>query len=133
MASPSCSFNKPIPTPPTTGPAFAVPVGGSNATILDTCCNGHINPIRTYSAPDEDDCYMYCNTDSPDAVMTCLSQPQMLGAKSIDANNQNWNSFNVEENRVSSSDYDSGIDRLRLGKVTTAVIAMAFLTAIGMS
>ena len=133
MTDPTCSFNKPIPKPPTTGPAFAVLVGGSNTTILDTCCNGHINPIRAYHAPEEDDCYLYCNTDAPDAVMSCLSQPQMLGAKSIDANNPNWDSFNVDENRVQRSDYDSGVERLRLVKVTAVVIGMAFAMAMGMS
>ncbi|KAF2131027.1 hypothetical protein P153DRAFT_271805, partial [Dothidotthia symphoricarpi CBS 119687] len=70
-----------LPTPPTTLASCAVPVGGSNTSILDACCNGHINAIATYSAPDsssnsdsENGCFQYCVTNNPQAVKTCLSE-----------------------------------------------------------
>lgn len=83
MAASSCTFPTPLtlPTPPVTVQACAVPLGGSNSTLLDTCCNGHINPIRTYSAPNSsDDCYMYCTTDDALSVQECLSEYMKEGA-----------------------------------------------------
>ncbi|CAN9451058.1 unnamed protein product [Alternaria alternata] len=89
----SCQPFTAVPQPPTTLPSCAVPVGGSNSSILDACCNGHINAIATYSAPDtttsspstsstpvivnsedNDGCFQYCITDSPDIVQSCLAQ-----------------------------------------------------------
>jgi hypothetical protein len=73
----SCAPFTTIPQPPTLLPACAVPVGGSNSSILDACCNGHINAIATYSADDSEDddgCFQYCITDSPDIVQSCLAQ-----------------------------------------------------------
>ena len=68
-----------IPSPPTALSACAVPIGGSNSSILDTCCNGHINAIATYGAPGstsnaraDDGCFQFCVTDSPDLVEGCL-------------------------------------------------------------
>ncbi|KAH7398666.1 hypothetical protein DE146DRAFT_498333 [Phaeosphaeria sp. MPI-PUGE-AT-0046c] len=70
----------PVPAPPTSLPACAIPIGGSNTTILDTCCNGHINAMATYSAPgsssnakSDNGCFQYCVTDSPDYVAGCLT------------------------------------------------------------
>ncbi|KAF1832116.1 hypothetical protein BDW02DRAFT_503764 [Decorospora gaudefroyi] len=94
----SCQPFTSIPQPPTTLPSCAVPVGGSNSSILDACCNGHINAIATYSASDsptiivssslspaasstpivnsedDDGCFQYCITDSPDIVQSCLAE-----------------------------------------------------------
>ncbi|KAI4638335.1 hypothetical protein J4E81_002427 [Alternaria sp. BMP 2799] len=89
----SCQPFTSVPQPPTNLPSCAVPVGGSNSSILDACCNGHINAIATYSAPDSttsspsasstpvivnsednDGCFQYCITDSPDIVQSCLAQ-----------------------------------------------------------
>ena len=73
----SCQPFTLIPQPPTTLPSCAVPVGGSNSSILDACCNGHINAIATYSADDSEDddgCFQYCITDSPNIVQSCLAQ-----------------------------------------------------------
>ncbi|KAJ6274323.1 hypothetical protein PSV08DRAFT_263300, partial [Bipolaris maydis] len=76
----SCQPISSVPPPPTTLPSCAVPIGGSNSSILDACCNGHINAIATYSAPDttsltpRDSTTPYCITDSPDIVETCLAE-----------------------------------------------------------
>lgn len=89
----SCQPVTAVPPPPTTHPACAVPIGGSNSSILDACCNGHINAIATYSAPettlsadssssapvivnseDGDDCFQYCITATPDIVRSCLAE-----------------------------------------------------------
>ena len=63
----------PIPRPPVSAASCGVPLGGSNNTILDTCCNGHVNRIvpystfpssipngneSTYLAPNG--CYLFC-------------------------------------------------------------------------
>lgn len=68
-----------IPSPPTTYSSCAVPIGGSNSSILDACCNGEINAISTYSSPntntnseDDDGCFQFCITSSPNTVKTCL-------------------------------------------------------------
>ncbi|RMZ74279.1 argininosuccinate lyase [Pyrenophora seminiperda CCB06] len=90
----SCAPSTSIPHPPTTLSSCAVPIGGSNSSILHACCNGHINALATYSAPDttstsssssstppvivnsedNDGCFLYCITDSPSLVQTCLKQ-----------------------------------------------------------
>ena len=83
----SCAPSTSIPHPPTTLSSCAVPIGGTNSSILHACCNGHINALATYSAPDtaatppvivnsedNDGCFLYCITDSPDLVQTCLKQ-----------------------------------------------------------
>ncbi|KAF1977845.1 hypothetical protein BU23DRAFT_435644, partial [Bimuria novae-zelandiae CBS 107.79] len=71
----TCAFSSLIPSPPTDLQSCAVPIGGSNSTLLDTCCNGEVNPIRTFPAPDADhECYMYCTTDDAAPVQTCLEQ-----------------------------------------------------------
>jgi hypothetical protein len=74
----SCNANQ-IPNPPTALAACAVPIGGSNSSILDTCCNGHVNAIATYGPPgstsntrSEDGCFQFCTTDQPDLVQGCL-------------------------------------------------------------
>jgi hypothetical protein len=82
MAPPSCTFNSPIPNPQTSLPACSVPIGFSNSTILDTCCNSEVNPIRSYGAPDGGpSCYQYCTTDDVQAVEQCLQQN--LGAYEV--------------------------------------------------
>ncbi|KAF2258956.1 hypothetical protein CC78DRAFT_572170 [Lojkania enalia] len=68
----TCPHRFGIPNPPTTKAACAIPIGGSNSTILDTCCNGHINPIVSYGAPDGEDCYQFCTTDAVEEVEDCL-------------------------------------------------------------
>ncbi|CAA9959927.1 hypothetical protein PTMSG1_03335 [Pyrenophora teres f. maculata] len=90
----SCAPSTSIPHPPTTLSSCAVPIGGQNSSILHACCNGHINALATYSAPDttssstssssappvivnsedNDGCFLYCITDSPSLVQTCLKQ-----------------------------------------------------------
>jgi hypothetical protein len=73
----------PIPAPPTSSLSCAVPLGGSNTTILDSCCNGHINRIIPYSTtPDRNGtylvpngCYLFCTpeADAMEDVKTCLA------------------------------------------------------------
>ncbi|PVH98375.1 hypothetical protein DM02DRAFT_615868 [Periconia macrospinosa] len=71
----SCTYTTLFPPPPTNLPSCAVPLGGSNSTILDSCCNGEVNLIRTYSGPGvSNDCYQYCNTADVKSVQNCLSQ-----------------------------------------------------------
>ncbi|KAF2727133.1 hypothetical protein EJ04DRAFT_506233 [Polyplosphaeria fusca] len=71
----TCTFTTPLPNPPTTLPSCSVPIGSSNSTILDTCCNSEVNPIRSYGAPDGGpDCYMFCTTDTVQTVEECLRQ-----------------------------------------------------------
>ncbi|PSN61320.1 hypothetical protein BS50DRAFT_461224, partial [Corynespora cassiicola Philippines] len=69
----SCSFSGPLPNPQTAASSCTVPIGGSNSTIIDTCCNGHVNPIQTYSFPNsKEDCYMFCTTTDVQTVESCL-------------------------------------------------------------
>ncbi|KAL6710743.1 hypothetical protein ACN47E_007800 [Coniothyrium glycines] len=98
MACPSYNL---IPTPPTTLSSCAVPIGGSNSSILDACCNGHINAITTYSAPDadtnsedDDGCFQYCVTDSPAMVQSCLTQNMEIYQKKEGV--QAFECFNVD-------------------------------------
>lgn len=130
MSAPSsCNFSKPIPNPPTYTAACAVPIGGSNGTIFDTCCNGHINSIQNYGQEDDDEgnCYQYCNTNAVDAVMACLSQPQNLGP--MDPNNEKWKCFNVEAGGSrKQSDYESAGMRLKgVGKWTMFVMGLGVI------
>ncbi|KAF2256915.1 hypothetical protein BU26DRAFT_31974 [Trematosphaeria pertusa] len=100
MAAPSCAFTSGIPNPPTTSPSCAVPIGGSNSTLLDTCCNGHINPINTYSAPGaDDDCYQYCTTDAVNDVQGCLTQK----FEAYDKNSPAFQCFNVAPVKAAES------------------------------
>ena len=75
----ACNANQ-IPSPPTSLASCAVPIGGSNSSIIDNCCNGHINSIVTYgprgsnsNARSDDGCFQFCITDSPDLVEGCLA------------------------------------------------------------
>ncbi|KAF1962799.1 hypothetical protein CC80DRAFT_541950 [Byssothecium circinans] len=81
----SCAYTTPIPLPPTSLTSCAVPLGGANSTLLDTCCNGEINPIRMYSgAGESSDCYQYCTTSDVASVQDCLSvNMAMYGAASV--------------------------------------------------
>ncbi|EOA91090.1 hypothetical protein ACJQWK_11353 [Exserohilum turcicum] len=107
-----------IPQPPTTHPSCAVPIGGSNSSILDACCNGHINTIATYSAPetasspgsatskpvivnseDNDDCFQYCITDSPDIVQSCLAEKMAAFEKESASGKGMFGCFNVQKAR----------------------------------
>ncbi|KAF1939172.1 hypothetical protein EJ02DRAFT_514041 [Clathrospora elynae] len=97
----SCQPRPSIPTPPTNLPSCALPIGGSNSSILDACCNGHINAIATYSAPDgdqnnedDDGCFQYCITDSPDLVQGCLAQKMEVYEKEQGA--QMFECFNLK-------------------------------------
>lgn len=74
----SCNANI-IPAPPTTLASCSVPIGGSNSSILDTCCNSHINAIATYgapgsnsNAPSDNGCFQFCVTDTAGYVENCL-------------------------------------------------------------
>ncbi|KAF2866122.1 hypothetical protein BDV95DRAFT_505465 [Massariosphaeria phaeospora] len=87
-----CAVSGPLPNPPTTRPSCAVPIGGSNSTRLDNCCNSHINAIRTYA----DDCYQYCEVDNAADVQMCLDRD--LGP--YDANKPTFQCFNVVENQA---------------------------------
>ncbi|KAF1916957.1 hypothetical protein BDU57DRAFT_539184 [Ampelomyces quisqualis] len=76
----SCAAPTSIPSPPTTLPSCAVPIGGSNSSILDTCCNAHVNAMLTYSAPAsasnsraDNGCFQFCITDDPAYVAGCLT------------------------------------------------------------
>ncbi|EUC42629.1 hypothetical protein COCMIDRAFT_28758 [Bipolaris oryzae ATCC 44560] len=112
----SCQPLSSVPPPPTTLPSCAVPIGGSNSSILDACCNGHINAIATYSAPettsltprdsktpvivnseDGDDCFQYCITDSPDIVETCLAEKMQAFDKEGATGVGMFGCFNVEK------------------------------------
>ncbi|KAH8698092.1 hypothetical protein GQ44DRAFT_832288 [Phaeosphaeriaceae sp. PMI808] len=76
----SCNSNSNlVPSPPTNLASCAIPIGGSNSSILDTCCNGHINAMATYSAPgsnsnarSDNGCFQFCVTDTPELVQGCL-------------------------------------------------------------
>ncbi|CAI6339280.1 unnamed protein product [Periconia digitata] len=75
MSASSCTYADIFPKPPTSAPSCAVRVGGANATILDTCCNGEVNLISTYATPgSSSDCYQYCNAPDVSAVQSCLGE-----------------------------------------------------------
>ncbi|KAH7392641.1 hypothetical protein BKA66DRAFT_412106 [Pyrenochaeta sp. MPI-SDFR-AT-0127] len=133
----SCNAFSQIPAPPTTLPSCAVPIGGSNSSILDACCNGHINAIATYSDPkadanleDDDGCFQYCTTDSPANVEACLSQKLAEYATS----GPKFECFNVNVEGVrkgGSGGYSSAGGRVRVkGWVMGVVLGMGFVGAV---
>ena len=119
----SCSFSGPIPKPATTHTSCAVPLGNDNSTIIDTCCNGHINVIQTFGGPDaKDDCYLFCTTDSVDDVKSCLNEK--LGP--YDEDHQTFQCFDG----VAGKAAESGVAKLRLGKGVIMMICFGFLGAV---
>ncbi|KAF2745860.1 hypothetical protein M011DRAFT_504084 [Sporormia fimetaria CBS 119925] len=93
--TPLCPTTTPLPPPPTPHPACAVPLGGSNSTILDTCCNGHINAIISYgsssaSSAEQQNCYQYCTPDPAKLhdVYACLERPENLDV--MDGEGRKW-------------------------------------------
>jgi hypothetical protein len=128
MAPPSsCTYNKPFPNPQTAGAACSVPIGGSNTTLLDTCCNGHINPVQKYGAPGEDECYQFCTTDEVVDVMACLT----INLGEFDADNPTWACFNYAGAKSKSgSEYDSGVGRVKVGKMMATVVLLGLVGAV---
>jgi hypothetical protein len=125
----TCSYNRPLPNPPTPSAACAVPLGGSNTTLLDVCCNGHINPIRQYGAPGEDECYQYCTTETVDEVIACFSRPENLGP--YDANNPTWSCYNaVEANEENRPVFEGGVARIGIGKAMVVILGLGLVSAV---
>ncbi|KAI8934782.1 hypothetical protein NX059_008469 [Plenodomus lindquistii] len=107
----SCQPFATIPAPPTGLPSCAVPVGGSNSSILDACCNGHINAISTYSSPDadtnsedNDGCFQFCVTDSPDMVRSCLAEKM----EAYQADESMFQCFNTGSQKMTRGGYATG-------------------------
>jgi hypothetical protein len=127
MASPSCNFNAPIPNTPTAASSCAVPIGSSNSTILDTCCNGHINEIKTYGAPgDDDDCYLYCTTDTVEEVNKCLEEK--MGE--FEKDRQQWMCFNAINSKASEG---GAVQKRPRGKGMILLVSLGIVTfALGM-
>jgi len=116
----SCSFSGPIPKPTTTAASCAVPLGNDNSTILDTCCNGHINVIKSFGALDvEDNCYLYCTTDLVDDVEGCLSENLGL----YNNNHQTYQCFDGVVGKMA----ESRGTKLRLGKWIIVMMGLGFL------
>ncbi|OAL50200.1 hypothetical protein IQ07DRAFT_632119 [Pyrenochaeta sp. DS3sAY3a] len=108
MSQQSC-VSTPIPLPPTTLPSCAVPIGGSNSSILDACCNGHINVLATYAPPlntststssstntavlSDNGCFQFCTTDAVVNVQSCLAAK--LGAYRQDGQGPAFECFNL--------------------------------------
>lgn len=135
----SCAPFSQIPTPPTTLASCAVPVGGSNSSILDACCNGHINAITTYSAPDEDTnsedndgCFQYCVTDSADIVRGCLAEKMEAYEKGMSM----FECFNVASVRKGGNSEDGSYRSLGvsngggLGWAARVMISLGIVGAI---
>ncbi|KAF2658355.1 hypothetical protein K491DRAFT_676404 [Lophiostoma macrostomum CBS 122681] len=119
----SCNYDRPIPNPPTTSTACSVPIGGSNTTILDTCCNGHINPFKQYGAPGEDTCYQYCTTQAGVDVQNCLRNKLGNGT---DDTSPLFMCYNVVEGKGTSNDYEGTAVRTH-GKMSVGMVLWASL------
>lgn len=134
----SCQPFTQIPSPPTTLASCAVPIGGSNSTILDTCCNGHINAIATYSAPNtnsnaesENGCFQFCVTDTPENVRTCL----MTKFSAYDRGLSDFECFNVNSVKKGSGDAEqyysnTGSGRRGLGWGISVVLGLGCVGAV---
>jgi len=92
-----------------------VPVGGSNSSILDACCNGHINAISTYSSPeadtnseDSDGCFQFCVTNSPDMVRECLAEKM----KAYKEEGNMFQCFRTGGTKVTRRSYASGASKI---------------------
>ncbi|KAH3963176.1 hypothetical protein HBI65_175650 [Parastagonospora nodorum] len=132
----SCT-STPITAPPTTLTSCAVPIGGSNSSILDTCCNGHINAMATYSAPGSSSnarsgngCFQFCVTDDPDFVSGCLTNT--LGEYEKDT--LNFECFNVgsakKDRSASGGAYESGGERVAVRWSVTVFLGLGFVGAV---
>jgi hypothetical protein len=126
----------PIPVPPTTLPTCATPLGGSNTSILDACCNSHINSILPYS-----DCYQHCAltstlADAPTLaeIISCLSNPSNLGPYSEDPETQKWKCFNtgdVDVRKAVEEGYGSAAGgKIRMGNMGVFVLVMGAAWAV---
>ncbi|KAF2829970.1 hypothetical protein CC86DRAFT_391998 [Ophiobolus disseminans] len=134
----SCNINQ-IPSPPTALSSCAVPVGGSNSSILDMCCNSHVNAVATYGPPGsnsntrtEDGCFQFCVTDEPDVVQGCLTNTLREYAKGDPI----LKCFNVatakKDTGATEGGYGSAGTRVRasgVGWVMGTVLSLAFVGA----
>ncbi|KAF2272841.1 uncharacterized protein EI97DRAFT_197610 [Westerdykella ornata] len=129
----TCTFTTPIPTPPTTLPSCALPLGHSNTTLLDTCCNGHINPVTTYAAPGAPDaCYQFCTTEDVRGVMACLGAPENLGESGEGTATERWRCFNVVEREVKKEGvYGSGAGRVNERGLGVGGVVVVLLGVLG--
>ncbi|KAF2848800.1 hypothetical protein T440DRAFT_147308 [Plenodomus tracheiphilus IPT5] len=129
----SCQPFTSIPTPPTLLPSCAVPVGGSNSSILDACCNGHINAISIYSSPDadpnsedNDGCFQFCVTDSPDMVRGCLTEKM----KAYEEGENMFQCFNTRSTKMTRGGYASGASaKGGLGWTVGVLMGLGFVGA----
>ncbi|KAF2005165.1 hypothetical protein P154DRAFT_425271 [Amniculicola lignicola CBS 123094] len=123
----SCASNPQIPNPPsTTTTTCAVRLGGSNSTILDACCNSHINGFKSYPAPGSSkDCYQYCETNDPDAVERCFSLPSNFGP--YDKERPDFQCFNAVNGTGSTGD---AIGRGRPGWGMMSILAMGLVGSV---
>jgi hypothetical protein len=132
----SCAVSVPIPAPPTTLASCAVPVGGSNSSILDTCCNGHINAMATYSAPgsssnarSDDGCFQFCVTDSPEYVEGCLTNT--LGEFEKGALNfECFNTGSMKKGKEGESGYGNAAVKGKVGWTMRLVIGLGIVGSI---
>ncbi|KAH7075920.1 hypothetical protein BKA63DRAFT_310934 [Paraphoma chrysanthemicola] len=132
----SCAAVTQIPAPPTAVTACAVPVGGSNSTILEACCNSHINGFATYAAPgagnarSDDGCFQFCTTDSPDYVSGCLTNT--LGE--YESSTLMFECFNVanvkKDNGAGASGYGNAAGSIAAGR-SWAMGIIVGLTMVG--
>ncbi|KAF2711997.1 hypothetical protein K504DRAFT_346410, partial [Pleomassaria siparia CBS 279.74] len=104
-----------IPQPATNAPSCSVPIGGSNSTIFDSCCNSHINLIQT----DSTSCYLFCTTDSVADVENCLNSK--LGP--YNKQRQTFQCFNETAK-------EGGSERIRLGKGILVIMGLGLAASI---
>jgi hypothetical protein len=131
----SCSAPSQIPSPPTTLSSCAIPIGGSNSSILDVCCNGHINAMATYSAPGsssnakaDDGCFQFCVTDNPEYVAGCLTNT--LGE--FEKGGLMFECFNVPGTKKERDGgaYMSGGEKVGLGWVMSLVVGLGMIGSV---
>ncbi|KAF2036103.1 hypothetical protein EK21DRAFT_106209 [Setomelanomma holmii] len=130
----------PVPAPPTSLTSCAVPVGGSNSTILDVCCNSHVNSFATYAAPgasnvrSDDGCFQFCTTDNPEYVSGCLTNT--LGEYASAINFECFNVPNVKKDSGSGaggdeSGYGNAAGRIGGGRIGWAMGVVVGLSLVG--
>jgi hypothetical protein len=132
----SCSTPSQIPSPPTTLSSCAIPIGGSNSSILDVCCNGHINAMATYSSPGsssnaraDDGCFQFCVTDTPEYVAGCLTNT--LGE--FEKGGLMFECFNVpgtKKGRDGGDVYMNAAGRVGMGWVMGLVVGLGAVGAV---
>jgi hypothetical protein len=114
-----------------------VPIGGSNSSILDTCCNGHINAIATYSAPGsssnaraDNGCFQFCVTDNPEYVEGCLTNTlgeYEKGGLMFEC----FNTASVKKGRDGEdSGYASAGSRTGFGWMMGVIVGLGFVGAV---